>query len=661
MPPPAAVRLAAEEVEQVAQLLRMEDARLLDTALVAWLLHAGAPEVRGRAALAAGRIRDRRATPLLLRAAEDPDAGVRARAAFALGELADSAAHIVAVLSALSLGRDVAPAREAAAALGRIGVPAGRPALEALLTADHTPAPVREAALLAAWRLPRATSTTTAVEGRAAHPDPETRWRAVHALGRMGGAEVVPALVAGLADPDDRIRAHAARGLRPSVVDSAGARPAALAALIEAAADAHPHVRISALRLLPGYRQPDSTTPILLDRLRDDDANVAMAAAQALGENADPAAAAALRSVALDAARPGGLRSAALLTWARLDAAGAAPVASAWADSAHWLLRYHAARALGAAGWQHAAQPLQGLARDPHPLVSAEALGAIRTAADSAAHPRQLYVERLGAAHPLVRAAAARALERSATPADLDLLLHAYERAWQDSIRDAAIAAVDALGALVRAGTPVHRAFFARFGERGPPADAAVRRAIERRIGTPPAAWSAPPARPDPRPLAFYREVVQRLVAPALAGESVPHVAIVTPHGEIVLELAAADAPLTVHNFLSLIDRGYYTGTRWHRVVPNFVSQDGDPRGDGSGGPGYAIRDEINMLRYDRGVLGMALSGPDTGGSQFFITHSPQPHLDGGYTVFGRVLSGMAVLDRVVQDEPILGFRRLQQ
>jgi cyclophilin family peptidyl-prolyl cis-trans isomerase len=81
--------------------------------------------------------------------------------------------------------------------------------------------------------------------------------------------------------------------------------------------------------------------------------------------------------------------------------------------------------------------------------------------------------------------------------------------------------------------------------------------------------------------------------------------------------------------------------------VPDFVVQGGDPRGDGFGGPGYTIRDEINRLRYGRGTVGMALAGPDTGGSQFFITLSPQPHLDGGYTVFGEVESGLDVLDKI--------------
>jgi cyclophilin family peptidyl-prolyl cis-trans isomerase len=114
---------------------------------------------------------------------------------------------------------------------------------------------------------------------------------------------------------------------------------------------------------------------------------------------------------------------------------------------------------------------------------------------------------------------------------------------------------------------------------------------------------------------------------------------------------------LTVNNFLSLTSAGFYRNTRFHRVVPNFVVQDGDPRGDGSGGPGYAIRDELNRLRYDRGALGMALSGPDTGGSQYFITHSAQPHLDGGYTVFGRMTGGFSVLDAIVEGDRLIEVR----
>jgi cyclophilin family peptidyl-prolyl cis-trans isomerase/HEAT repeat protein len=128
---------------------------------------------------------------------------------------------------------------------------------------------------------------------------------------------------------------------------------------------------------------------------------------------------------------------------------------------------------------------------------------------------------------------------------------------------------------------------------------------------------------------------------------------LVTGKGNITIEFLPEDAPLTVDNFVQLARRGYFNGISFHRVVPNFVIQGGDPRGDGNGGPGYQIRCEVNEVPYDRATLGMALSGKDTGGSQWFITHSPQPHLDGGYTVFGRVVRGMDVVDRIARGDII--------
>jgi cyclophilin family peptidyl-prolyl cis-trans isomerase len=144
----------------------------------------------------------------------------------------------------------------------------------------------------------------------------------------------------------------------------------------------------------------------------------------------------------------------------------------------------------------------------------------------------------------------------------------------------------------------------------------------------------------------FYQRAVARLNKKVTA-------TIHTNKGTITLELFPQDAPLTVNNFITLARRGFYNNLTFHRVVPNFVIQGGDPRGDGEGGPGYQIRCEINERPYTRGAVGMALSGKDTGGSQFFITHSPQPHLDGGYTVFGQVTSGMEVVDKIVRGDMI--------
>ena len=128
---------------------------------------------------------------------------------------------------------------------------------------------------------------------------------------------------------------------------------------------------------------------------------------------------------------------------------------------------------------------------------------------------------------------------------------------------------------------------------------------------------------------------------------------VVTSRGAFTIEFLAEEAPLTVDNFIQLARKGYFNGQTIPRVVPNFVIQAGDPRGDQNGGPGYQIRCEVNEVPYDRAAVGMALSGKDTGGSQWFVTHSPQPHLDGGYTVFGHVIRGMDVVDNIARGDTI--------
>jgi cyclophilin family peptidyl-prolyl cis-trans isomerase len=122
---------------------------------------------------------------------------------------------------------------------------------------------------------------------------------------------------------------------------------------------------------------------------------------------------------------------------------------------------------------------------------------------------------------------------------------------------------------------------------------------------------------------------------------------IKTSMGSIKIELFPEIAPFTVQNFVKLGEGGYYNNTIFHRVVPNFVIQGGDQTGTGYGGPGYSIRSELSPLKYDSYTVGMASSGKDTEGSQFFITHSPQPHLDGRYTLFGKVIDGYETIDKI--------------
>jgi peptidyl-prolyl cis-trans isomerase B (cyclophilin B) len=130
-------------------------------------------------------------------------------------------------------------------------------------------------------------------------------------------------------------------------------------------------------------------------------------------------------------------------------------------------------------------------------------------------------------------------------------------------------------------------------------------------------------------------------------------VTIETPRGAIELELFAEHAPKTVNNFVFLAREGFYDGISFHRVISDFMVQGGDPTGTGSGGPGYSFEDEVdeNPLQHETGVISMANAGPNTNGSQFFITHSPQRHLNGKHTVFGKVVKGQDVVDAIRQGD----------
>jgi peptidyl-prolyl cis-trans isomerase B (cyclophilin B) len=128
--------------------------------------------------------------------------------------------------------------------------------------------------------------------------------------------------------------------------------------------------------------------------------------------------------------------------------------------------------------------------------------------------------------------------------------------------------------------------------------------------------------------------------------------------GTMKFDLNFKSAPNTVANFVHLVDSGYYKGTAFHRVIQGFMIQGGDPKGDGTGGPGYSIADEIDpKLKHETGTLSMANAGANTGGSQFFICHVAQPHLDGRHAIFGKMTSGFDVLTRVEKGDPILGIK----
>src|SRR6266704_1613476 len=381
------------------------------------------------------------------------------------------------------------------------------------------------------------------------------------------------------------------------------------------------------------------------------------------------------------------VQSAALLEAWRLGARAPVPALIGYTQDPDAVARWHALYSLARLRVTRGVGVLLDALRDSQPTVRAVAArGVSRALADSATLDPKMVVSRirplLTDGDPGIRINALRALATFkdgafadlaaplAADADVNVAVQAETTLGVlggpravEALRAGLASAVFALrrqAVIALASADGRLAVATRFVSRVPRADDyLVRRRAAERLPDAAAAWG--PAAPIATARTFedYREVARRYVLPALRGRPAPRVTIETDdRGRLVIELLPLEAPLTVAAFLSLVDRRYFDGSRWHRVVPNFVVQDGDPRGDGWGGPGFVLRDEVNPNRYETGTVGMALAGPDTGGSQFFITHSPQPHLDGTYPVFGRVRSGLDVLAAVAQGDRIRSVRR---
>lgn len=642
-------------VEQIAPVLAAEDARDFKPELFRTALLASDSLVRRIAVLGAGRIGDLRATPLVLPLLTDRDTTVRAAAAFALGLLRDTAAvqPLIDRLTGLP-AIDATTAAEAVTALAKIG---GRRSAEffggvlggqvTLSQDDRTPAFQR--VLAESWRL----GDDAPVTGLLPFMDDTNitpRLDAVYSLGRLRAPPAGNRMLLVLRDDQPYLRSIAARALTRRYAEAAGLAPSAVAALLmHAADDKIPQVRISAIRSLAGYR--DSTlSPKLTSALADPFPNVQVQAAETLGELGGSEAVKGLTRAAVGKGTFA-LRRAALLALARADTAAFGRAAASWRGSADWRERATVAEGIAVAG--RGTSP--AFLADPDGRVIAAGLQAWAGAVEGA------DAALLAAARPLlahkdagVRSVAADAVARAADPADLPALARMYAATGRDSFPEAALSALGAILAIRKTGAAaqarVDREFLLGTAR---PADYIIRRWAEDNWPEAAARWG--PARPvaTGRSLEDYRDVVRRyLTGPDSLAR--PHVIIETDgRGPIEVELLGPDAPLTVDNFLRLVGRRFFDRNRWHRVVPNFVIQDGDPRGDGFGGPGGAIRDEINRQHYDDPMLGMALSGPDTGMSQWFINLTPQPHLDGTYTVFGKVVNGTATLTRITQGDVI--------
>src|SRR5215207_3072942 len=693
-PAPAPKGRAGARVPQetLLQIVRAEDERRWEDSELAKLLSDASPAVRARAALAAGRIGDEGAVaPLGAMLYGDRDDSVRATAAFALGEIEAEPAS-GALAEALRLSKSPELRARAVEALGKISaaLPEGRAdakksigdAITTALAAEQRLArPNRALVLFGLTAVLRARpedgARTAALFLSSA--DARARADAANALARMRAKESLERLRVMLAtDADAVARANAARAL--GAAEDAGAFEVLAR---HAGADADARVRVSAVRSLAQLKEPRAADPLAR---RGGELFAAYKSAR-VGGAPNPPEVNELLEVATALGRvlanSNDERALTLLRAAREAGVVAPEVETALARiaPAQYLREKGVADFVaqvsrrGAAGvtWQRVSALAQGLgemagvtsAQVGNSVVSlqADAQIALRALVQSPSTPpsslpdllRALAAFKppdlaviaraaLGNQDVIARATAADILsELPPEPETARALAEALPRALQDEINDAVLSV---LGALAK--------------QQGPQVEPAVRSALEttdylvRRRAADILRERAGGQRNERRVETVntrnHREDYERALA--RVGKSVRAV-ILTDKGSFTLELLPEEAPLTVDNFVGLARKNYFNNVLFHRVVPNFVVQGGDPRGDGNGGPGYQIRCEINEVPYNRGAVGMALSGKDTGGSQWFVTHSPQPHLDGGYTVFGRVVEGMDVVDRIVRGDRI--------
>ncbi|MBI5883215.1 MAG: peptidylprolyl isomerase [Elusimicrobia bacterium] len=597
-------RPAAREVS--LKDIRAEEAgRVRDSAILRRAAYSRDAKTRAEAFRAMGRVQ----SPAYLRSLAvglyDRDRSVRAEAVFALGQTAmtDSLGDgdrdkVSSSLAGLARKAPASLRPEAAAALGKTGGRAAERTLAGLLASADSR--LRGEAALALFRLKflkrvpdHSTATVSALTALFKDAEPGVRWRAVYAFSRWPEPRAAGGLAAAAGDEDLWTRFFAVRALG----QLGEAAPAEV--LGQASKDGHPLVRAEAVKALGIAGRPDLIAPTLFT---DDSLHVRAAAAEAAGASGKLEMAGRVTPLLSEGSPM--VRASAVEAAAKVLKDAAVPLLSKERTHPNWWVRSKAYLALGGlAGGE--AMLREGL-KDSDPRIAAAALEAVArsTASFSDVDLAVVLADPKAPLEVLGTAVDAAGARKSA----------AFIEPLEEALKNPAVAEFDELRQQVYETLE------------------AVDRAHPEGRSGPRSGKLAPRSRQHP---------------PFSSPGADAVVVLETEKGEIELTLAGSDAPAHAASFASLVSSGAYDGTTWHRVVSGFVIQGGDPRGSGWGDAGYTLPDEINPLAFDRGTVGMPNAGKDTGGSQLFITHVPAPHLDGRYTVFGRVTRGMEVVDRI--------------
>ncbi|PYP82874.1 MAG: hypothetical protein DMF61_25095 [Blastocatellia bacterium AA13] len=662
------------------KLVQFEDERIVTTELTGMLAlpHGG---VVKHAIIALGRIGSPIAvSPLVELLKTSRVAEIRSLAAFSLGEI-ESDGAVAPLLSRIEDPNEQTEIKaRAAEALGKIG--SNKQSMETLgkygldviaqsltkLLPEISSTPSQDARLVAGLTLTallrlKQQSSIPAVIKQLDSPDPDIRWQAANALARIrdGISSASPRLISLLSDKDSLVRATAARAL--GVIKDKNA----VDRLKTALADSDERVSanaIAALGAIGDDRSAEALTLLggrLLDQYKSFDRgregvppqqNLLLLIATALGGIKNPVALSFLKSLRSVDGKTS-LNAEVEIAIARFGDAAFFDLSSGplFSKGGDWRAMSAFARGLGQLKTERAKAVVKDLfegntyGKPEHRAVS----DILQAMADcGVAGLREIAIEQLKSEDVSIRAAAAMVLGGLGDAREIvtKALEEAYKAARSDKENDARIAILDAADKLkhplsmqVLSGTTRDNDYVVR------------QRAFE--LLKKNAGDSSLAAVPVGKVDTGHDRNYWKRMAGLMVAQKNPIAIIHTKKGDIRIELFAEDAPMTVDNFIQLSRKGFYNGLSFMRVVPNFVIQGGDPRNDGNGGPGYQIRCEINLHQYGTGAVGMALSGKDTGGSQFFITHSPQPHLDGGYTVFGQVINGMEIVNRIARGDRI--------
>ncbi|MBN1213798.1 MAG: peptidylprolyl isomerase [candidate division Zixibacteria bacterium] len=622
--------------EELADIIHLEDTRQLSEKLTGYLDRDDL-ELRVRTALAVGRIGDRRSPAILYNLLGDSAIDVAATAAFALGLTGDKTIAARLLDRALDLP-SVVTARAVEAA-GRLADSSMTDVIESLAGFLSHPSPdVREAACYGLASAGAMNKGTAVLDLFKTEPDSIVREAAFYTLARLGIDEATPEFIQILADPDPYLRSLALRGLSRSSSNKAAHYTAI------SLNDSDPCVVAQAVYGL--QRLKDSGfVDNLVKKLRDEkDENLTLELIKTL-QMLKTGAGAELVEMFFKS-RPSDNIVAAGLTYlatVRGDRA-VGIIDSVLSEVPPAFVRAACAEAYGIVDKGGIISRLGTLFGDEDPMVRGAAFSVL-TRLDS--NNVDYYIKKaLNDPDFMLNILAVDKIMENKYKSYLPTLKTVMSRGPEIDI-DLRRSIVTAAGAFLREDSTDQTALEILIKgtldkEYVIRKDAAE---IYEQVLGEDYFYLVPPA---------HTRIKESEIESAIKKYTTnPYAMIMTSKGEIEMELYFDVAPLTVLNFIKLARAGYFDGLSFHRVIPNFVVQGGDPRGDGWGGPGYSIRCEYSEEPYRRGTVGMATSGKDTGDSQFFIALSPQPHLAGRYTVFGQVLEGMDAVDEIVHGDLI--------